>query len=388
MVGNTKIYIQEGIISNQWVQKMSRKSAREIIKQVLDSVSDNPKSIHEIAQEIGSNWESVKDYLVSLKEAGLLEEVSVGNKRVFSLSSYSLPKRNGCYFNLPVSKTDDKLIDSLYYSIRSEWVKVTGKEPGKVQVQKSLFKIDKICGLKLPIGWYQYGAVCVKPYDPSYPYVNYDIEPRILNCIHTVVSDYSSEPAYRLKLRQYEEENNELYKTKEFVVKVLLSSDFSKKNVGFSSKLFYDILRYMPEIKDDNSKYLLNEYVSLVTRLMTVLSEEDLQDIKGDIVSSFDKFWRLITLYQYKSDLRKYYPVEVLERHFALDISLQKFELSDNLSYLDGFLPIEAEPQTDEYKRMKNTFLSVRELTDKEKEENVKKSKNGNEFLLKEAGLD
>ena len=122
---------------------MGRKSAKELIKRIIKSISENPKSIHEIAQEIESNWESIKLYLESLKDAGVVHETLDGNKRIFSLVDTNALNRNGNYFNLPIKSQDEKLINSLFAKIREDWKNAAGIYPGKTQVQKTLVRVNK-----------------------------------------------------------------------------------------------------------------------------------------------------------------------------------------------------------------------------------------------------
>ncbi|MHA1829508.1 MAG: hypothetical protein ACTSX6_12790 [Candidatus Heimdallarchaeaceae archaeon] len=357
---------------------MGRKSARELIKRILQSITDSPKSIHEIAQDAESNWESVKEYLESLKEAGIVQEGAVGNKRVFSLVTGNIPKKNGNYFDLPILEKDDKLISSLFSKIKEEWKRVTEKEPGQIQVQKSLRRIDRLCKLNLPIGWYLFGAMCVKPYNPLFDYEYQPMTKEIEECVHEVVLEYSKEPtAYSLKIRQYKEENKILYQTKELILSLLTSSRFSKKYISEINKLFYDLINNLPKINDSESKSLINEFVGVVFQLINNISNNEIQFVKPDILQAFNEVWKLIALYEYSTDLESYYEAnydsKILLKHFNLDISLQKFEVKEHISYLDSLTPSNEEPDDDTYRNLKKILssgrlLSLEEQKVKEKE--------------------
>ena len=78
---------------------MERKSAKVLIKLILRSISESPKSIYEIANEVDSNWESIKQYLESLKEANIVKETEIGNKRVFSKAPYKTTDKNSNLFD-------------------------------------------------------------------------------------------------------------------------------------------------------------------------------------------------------------------------------------------------------------------------------------------------
>lgn len=337
---------------------MGRKSARELIKRILQAISDTPKSIHEIAKDATSNWESVKEYLESLREAGIVQENSIGNKRVFSLIPCNMPKKNGNYFDLPIKLEDEKKITSIYSRIKSEWEKQTGKIPGKVQVQKSLLRIDKDCKLNLPIGWYLFGAMCVKPYDPAFSYDYNPLGTEVEDCVHKVVTNYSKEPtAYSLKLRQYKEENKVLYQTKELILALFTSSKFSKKYYSEVNNLFYQLINNLPLINDNESKSLVNEFIGVVMQLLNNLPENEIQYAKTDVLQAFNQVWKLIALYGYSDDLKPYYErnynAGLILKHFNLEMNLQKLEVIEYLSYLDALNPLQEEPNDESYLKLK-----------------------------------
>ena len=377
------------------LSKMGRKPARELIKRILQSVTDSPKSIYEIAKDAESNWESVKEYLESLKEAGIVQETAISNKRAFSLVARSVPKKNGNYFDLPITEKDDKLISSLFSRIREEWTKATGDVPGKVQAQKSLLRIDKLCRLNLPIGWYLFGAVCVKPYDPGFDYEYQPLGEKTEKCVREVVEDYSKEPsAYSLKIRQYREENKALYQAKELLLSLFTSSAFSKKNASEINGLLYGIINNLPKISDKESKSLVNEYLGVVLRLVSSIPEHEVQQAKSDVLQAFNEVWKLIVLYGYSADLKPYYDANfgpgILEKHFNLEMDLQKDGVVKHLLNLYSFIPPFPEPEDENYQKLKKEVLGKgRFLSPEERKQKAKELENMNSSeLFRKFGLD
>ncbi len=380
---------------------MGRKSAKELIKIILESIADNPKSIHEIAQDCNSNWESVKRYLESLKEAGVIQETSDGNKRLFSILSCNIPTKEGNYFGLPIEEEDKKKINSLFYKIKEEWKKSAGRLPGKVQVQKTIVRVNKICNLKLPVGWYLFGAMCVKPYDPTEQYNYTGLSQTTITCVKEVVNDYSKESsACTLKLRQYKEENKILYQTKELILTLFSSSKFSKKYIKEINTQLYILIKNLPKIFDNDATELINEFVGIVLQLLNNLSEEDIQFAKNDIHQTFNEVWKLIALFSYFDDLEPYYienfSREIELKHFILEMNLQKIEVIEHLSYLSDLIPQESEPEDEAYQKLKNIFTSIRELSPEEKKQKekeldkIRKEKGEDtvqDFLLEKFGL-
>ena len=380
---------------------MKRKSAKELIKRILNSISETPKSIHEIAKDCGSNWESIKVYLETLRESGVVQETEMGNKRVFSIPQYEIIKKTGNYFDLPIIETDETLIDSLFFKIREEWKKKTGNIPGSIQVQKSLARINKICNLKLPMGWYCFGPMCVKPYNRGMEYSYVELDDNIQKCVIETVSEYSTEhSAYTLKLRHYNEENNELYLTKEILLTLLSSKDFSKKYVQEINTQLYALLKHTPPIFDEIVKDIVNEFVSVVMQLVNNLTDDDLQLVKNDIYTAFNEVWKIIALYNYFSDLEPYYVKnfsrEIELKHFLTEMTLQKLEVVEYLKHLNDLVPVQPEPDDKSYRRLKSLLISmtplpVEEQKKREQELESKKKELGHEkfqeWLLEQAGL-
>ncbi len=380
---------------------MERKSAKELIKRILKSLSEAPKSIHEIAKDCESNWGSIKIYLESLKEAGILQETDISNKRVFSLVQCNRTSKTGNYFDLPIKQEDEKLIDSLFFKIKEEWKQKTGIFPGRIQVQKTLAKINKECNLNLPIGWYLFGTLCVKPYDQMLEYNYFELDKQIKTCVSTVVDIYSKEnTATSLKLRHYNEENHTLYKTKEILLSLFSSSNFSKKYIQEINNQLYILLKYCPSIFDNVSKELINDFVGLVLQMINTISDEDLKLVKNDIYQSFNEIWKLIALYNYFSDLEPYYSKhfskELELKHFISEMNTQKMEVIEYLKYLNDLLPHQPEPDDETYRKIKSllesmTPLPIEEQKKREAEIDAIEKEKGiegvNEFVLKRFGL-
>jgi len=345
---------------------MERKSAKELIKRILKSISEAPRSIHEIAKDCESNWESIKIYLESLKEAGVLQETEIGNKRVFSLVQCDKINKTGNYFDLPINSEDEKLIDSLFFKIKEEWKQKTGMIPGRIQVQKTLARINKECNLNLPIGWYKFGTLCVKPYDQNLDYAYSRLNEKIITCVVDIVGTYSKEVnATALKLRHYNEENSILYKTKEILLSLLSSPNFSKKYILEINNQLYALLKNSPPIFDKVSKRLVNDFVGLVLQMVNTISDEDLKMVKNDIYQSFNEIWKLIALYNYFSDLEPYYSKnfskELELKHFISEMNTQKMEVIEHLKYLNDLLPHQAEPDDETYRKIKSLLTSITE---------------------------
>src|SRR3989338_4713910 len=140
------------------------------------------------------------------------------------------------------------------------------------------------------MGWYLFGPVCAKPYDPRMEYQYVELDDDTQKCVIKVVSEYSTEnSAYALKLRHYNEENHVLYKTKEILLSLFSSQNFSKKYVQEINNQLYALLKNTPPIFDELAKDTVNEFVSVVMQLVNNLSDDDLQFVKNDICTAFNE---------------------------------------------------------------------------------------------------
>lgn len=356
---------------------MPRKTSRDIIKRILDSVRNGPKSIYEIAQDVGSNWGSICKYLESLRDARVLIETSVNNTRSFGLIVNNI-QPNGNFFDLPINSDTVKTIDSIYNKIVEEWKKQTGVLPGRVQVHKSLYKINKDCAINLPMGWYLFGALCVKPYNPATTYDYSGLDRKILTCVKDVVTDYSKEKStYTLKIKQYTEENKILYLTKEALSLLFSSNRFDKNNIQEISKMLYTFLANLPKIHDKESLQLVNEFVGTVLQLINSLPDEELASLKPDIMRAFSELWEMIALYQFSNDLESHYSKEILFKHMNIERNLRKCEVEEQLLYLNDFIPKKVISGEDNYSKIRKIIseATTNETKQKRKDELEKTEK-------------
>ena len=345
---------------------MGRGSSRELVRKILDSLKTGSKSITELTQECGTNWESAKEYLESLKKSGIVIEVEEGNKKLYSLAC-QLVTRTDTYFRLPLKQADETKINSLFSKITSEWVKQTGHKPNKTQMHKSFVKVNSKCNLNLPVGWYLYGKICVKHYDPlmEYDYTQFDDEEEIFSQVSTVVSEYSKEKTtLTLRLRQYEEEGNTLYKTRMTIPQLLDGNDLKDKADEINNA-FYALMVNLPKIDDAQSKEIISEFAGLVNQLTR--NAQAPKKIKVFVLSAFDSLWKLIAMYKFKEDLQAYYSKSELDSYIGIDIELEKQLLIDEISSLYELVQEEISKPDEVEKKIQSLKGSAKLLTEEEK---------------------
>jgi hypothetical protein len=375
---------------------MGKRSTQELLRAVVQALSEGPKAINEVADATGFDRIAVTKYLSVLKEGGVLSEISDGRRRVFALVP-GLSFREDTYFGLPIDHDKEKTIDSIYAFIRQQWFEKTKRYPSQVDVQKTLYKVNQLCGLKLPVGWYIFGALCVKPYDTSEDYASYGLPKEVEQCVKDVVSVYSQKQfSYEVKKQQYQEEGKKLYLLKESILSILYSRRFSKKSLFVLNKNIRELVALAPKPQDSTYDEILNEYQDLIFQMTTVLDDKSVLAIQPELTSSFEEIWKMVALYNYKADLNDFYPKEILDAHFKIDIVQQEKEIIERCSYLQSVIPPEEEPTDAQYLEIKKALASIKELSEDEKTkrkaeiEKIRKAKSDKgvqEFVLKKFNL-
>jgi len=66
----------------------------EIVKKIVSTLHDSPKSINQIAEAVDIGWKTCEKYLESLKLLGIVEETRTARERVFSFKG----QRRGWFF--------------------------------------------------------------------------------------------------------------------------------------------------------------------------------------------------------------------------------------------------------------------------------------------------
>ena len=57
-----------------------------IVKEIINTIRQSPKSVNQIAENVGIGWKTCEKYLESLKMLGVIEETRTARERIFSFS--------------------------------------------------------------------------------------------------------------------------------------------------------------------------------------------------------------------------------------------------------------------------------------------------------------
>jgi len=278
------------------------------------------KRISDISKETGIvNITSIKSALQELQELSFVISKEQDNTTLYSLSTIIPLKRTDTYFGLNLSKEDENLINYLYNKIKQEWILETGKEPTKIQLQKTLAKIDSKFNFNLPIGWYMYGQVCVKIYNSNEIYnYNVDFIPKYVSnslsivnkFIKSIINKFSKLSINELKKESYR--NNKLYLLKEEIWNIFSNLNEKELTDGYKEEIKNKLQEFLVGLIDKVDSKLYNNYYEFVTDYLDLTKDKD-QIIFMEI---YNLFWHIIALYNYKESLKNKYTIEELNSAF------------------------------------------------------------------------
>ncbi len=64
----------------------------EVLEKVVEAVSDRPRSVDEIAREVGIGWKTCARYLNSLKKIGVIVEIRSSRGSLYVSHSFRKPR--------------------------------------------------------------------------------------------------------------------------------------------------------------------------------------------------------------------------------------------------------------------------------------------------------
>jgi len=302
---------------------------------IIKFLSKHPNSnIQIISNNLKISRDTVKSVLDSLHKNKIVILNENNNLKTYNLSN--IFSHNSIYFNLPISKRNKNIINYLFMTIKKYWLKHNSGYPPKTHMQKIIFDINKTHNLNLPIGWYKYGAISVVPYNKHTTYT-YDINlvkkefnkyiDSVDKEIENIVKDVSILSLHDIKKRQYELENNELYLNSLKINDILYKDDklslVDSNNIKNISRKIIRETMYIDDGLNDfaNKFYETIVGISLIYKNNTNFSEINL---RKDISNIFDSFWNILSLYNFKKTLDKFYTKEQLDNAFNIKIEYTK----------------------------------------------------------------
>ncbi len=364
---------------------MGRGSTQELLRKIIKSLKESPKSIKEIVSDTNLDRAAVSKYLKILKESKLLIE----ENRTFTLiPSY----RKDTYFGLPLNKESEQKFNSLYFLIRKNWKQLTDKPLLGTHTQKIAYEVIKECKLNIPCGWYIYGGIGVMSYDNSKEYKYYgDLSKETQSVIRETTSKYAKNKyAWQSKELQYQQSKKEIYLLKEEILSIFKGQKFNSKSISdIKSALFILLkkIRRLSSMSPINNSPILNSYQDLMLDFTTKASGKTIINNRIDLIKLFQLIWKYIALFNFQNDLSEYYSKEILKTFFSIEISQQEYEIIELGTTLQMQIP-QDQKKKELYEALSKIELSKK--TEKKKLEKLKKQiglKEFNRYLREQAGL-
>lgn len=339
---------------------MGRRSSRELVGDIAETLTTDPQSIQEISDKVGADRQSVTKYLEELEDAGIVKEEKSGRTRKFYVSEY---ENNESYFKLPLNEEQREKFKFLFSRILGEYRDQFGRMPSKLMYQKIAVKVIKDLDLRLPYGRYKYGSLTAMNYTPGDGQNQGPVEfgpgfdeTKFEEEVKNVVSDYGELGFHETRKKQYEEENMELYQKKEEIMKKLAGQINDISEFERDLHLF---LAKTPPLEEDVEEALV-DFIAVSSDLV-----DDAYN-RSKVMETFKEFWELIAFYCFREDMSKFYDEDVLESRMASDRNEKWEEVKQALTELISLYEDETDHEVSE--ELEELKGSAEELPDEEKQ--------------------
>lgn len=316
------------------VYNMPKKETADVVKKVAAVLTEEPKTVAEIAEAAGVSWEGAKKALELLVSLGVAVAEREGKRVKYRRSE---KKETIGYFGMPVGKKEREKIRNAYGLIRKVWEETTGKKPTRVQVYKVLARVNKEFDMGIPMGRYLYGEI------PPVPYMESDAYPvpsgrewiRIEERIRELAETYGNKPVWQMVRDYYTENGLAAHRIRGLIANML--ARVKKNDIPVLGKY---LTRMIIELDDRESREYLAEFMGCLNNL--IFAEDIDDEMRTILTDAFDSIWKFAATKMYYEDIRKYYGDMQLGKITA-DLEQRRAEMVDALTLLReavmGFVP-------------------------------------------------
>lgn len=352
---------------------IKKKTKKQLIQKIMQSLSKGSKTINEIAENSGSNWDTINQNLDILKKLDIVEEGSEDNKKIFKLKKNEVIYRDDTLFGLPISNDAENLCNYLFVKIKEKWLQKKQCIPNKTQMQKVVAEIANNVGAFsiIPRGWYLFGEMCTLQYSPdkNYQYKQVKEEAEWDTDINKAIDIYSKyEHTREILFEQYQRRGKALYLNK-LNLQQALYSKIDSETKKLISRLLYNFAMEFP-LKEDNNDILemLNMYVSITGQILLEKSDNDIVEIQPLLIDCFIAVWELIAMYNLLDSLAegKFESRDTLWKYFKGRVELSKTECIEYLSELNNYIPPKAVGNSTSLHKLMGS-VKPRELSEEDK---------------------
>jgi predicted transcriptional regulator len=285
-----------------------KKTSSEISAKILLELEEGPKTITEIKDKLGSNWQTVEKFLTQLQEDGEVKEmISTDKRRVYQKNF------GDTYFDVPISSEERKKFNTLYNMILERY-KLKKRIPTKTEFAK--VAIDVITDSEelkdLPTIWYLYGMLPLKAAEPSQEYVkefSFEHEKKIQNRIDDSIQDKENKSSTQIQREQHKKYNEWFYIYCDNFTDETKDSLNEEKILETLNKLYVAC-----PIDDEFPLFEFFDEFNTTIRKLYYTNNNSLQDFKREIILTFDSLWKYYATYRaYKSlkELNRFDPQDI-----------------------------------------------------------------------------
>lgn len=273
----------------------NKKSKSTILRGIIDSLasSDEAKTIYQIAKDLDSNWDTIKNNIELLEDLGVVsrEDGDVYLEKRLELDEDAIA-------GLPISADTKRRTYALSYKVYEKWQEMTGDKPNKTQLQKAVVEIaGQISELDIPQGWYLYGKIVpvnIQPdkFTEKIRSESLEVEEETLNeVIADTISNISHLSYSQLLNYQYNKYEKEDYQTKLEITRLIACDQFDQDKFR---NLIYKLMFEFPLQEDDDFSQktlsLLKEAGSIIIEKSSQLELKDALH-KQILEDMFKSFW-------------------------------------------------------------------------------------------------
>lgn len=351
-----------------------KKTKKQLIQKILQSLSKDPQTINEIAENAGSNWDTISQNLGILKELGIVEELNDNHKKIFKLKKNEIIYRDDTLFGLPINNTAENLCNYLFVRIKKKWQEKKQFELNKTQMQKVVAEIaENVNDFSIiPRGWYLFGEMCILQYDPAKEYKHKIIKEEAswgaeIDRAIDIYAKYEHTP--ELLFEQYSRRNKELYLHKLNLQRALYSRIDADTKKLISQLLYGFAIKFPSKTDNKDIVQMLNMYVSITNQILLEKPEAEIAELQPQLIDCFIAVWELIAMYNLLDSLAEGnfgYTRDMLWKYFKDRSEVSKIECIEYLSELNSYIsPKVFEKDSKLYKLMGS--VKPRELSEEEK---------------------
>lgn len=252
----------------------------KIYKQIVNALKFHKLNIQQISTKTGIRWETVKNAVDALTEAGFLKK----DGRAYNLEKdFSFDEDT--ILGIPVPEEKKKQLAGIANRFRQ----LTNYN--NTFLQKAVINVIKRENLDLPYGWYLFGECSAVMFNKMNN--KYTATKKYEKTIKETISEFSKfKNTDALMENIYE--GNQLY-----MLRLQIDQVFKDKLTKHNMRSIELAVKQMLFVLKGPSYYFLDSFYSQVAMLKK-LDEEQLNEIKLEIYAAFRIIWEIIGTQKYK----------------------------------------------------------------------------------------